>query len=47
MYEIVNLMDGNRDLCEITEVISAQYGPTDIVDVQKFVADLKYAHLVK
>ena len=47
MYEIVNLMDGDRDLCEITEVISAQYGPTDIADVQKFVADLKYAHLVK
>ncbi len=47
MYEVVNLMDGDRDLCEITEVVSAQYGPTDIADVQRFVADLRRIHLVK
>jgi len=47
MYEIVNLMDGDRDLCEIMEVVSAQYGPTEIADVQRFVADLKFGHLIK
>ncbi|MDQ1371344.1 MAG: hypothetical protein QG582_258 [Candidatus Thermoplasmatota archaeon] len=46
-YEIVNLMDGERDLCEITEVISAQYGPTQIEDVLRFYSDLRSARLVE
>ena len=47
MYDIVNLMDGERDLCEITEVVSAEYGPTNMDDVLRFVADLKRARLVE
>lgn len=47
MYEIVNLMDGERDLCEITESVSGQYGPTPIEDVLKFYTDLKSARLVE
>ena len=46
MYEIVNLMDGRRDLNEITEFVSAEYGPTDHGDVLKFVEDLKRIRLV-
>lgn len=46
MYEILNLMDGERDLCEIAESVSAQYGPTDIEDVLRFYTDLKGMRLV-
>ncbi len=46
MYEIANLMDGDRDLCEIVEVVSAEYGQTDIADALKFLTDLKAARLV-
>jgi aminopeptidase YwaD len=47
MYEIVNLMDGERDLCEITEVVATEYGPTELGDVLRFVSDLKAARLVE
>lgn len=46
MYDIVNLMDGDRDMCEITELVSAQYGPTEIEDVLRFVGDLRSAGYV-
>lgn len=46
-YEVVNLMDGERDLCEITEAVSAEYGPTDIAEITRFVEDLRAARLVK
>jgi aminopeptidase YwaD len=46
MYEIVNLMDGKRDLSEITDFVSAEYGHTDHRDVLRFVEDLKRIRLV-
>ncbi len=46
MYEVVNLMDGKRNLNEITDFVSAEYGPTDRRDVLRFVEDLKTIHLV-
>lgn len=46
MYEIVNLMDGKRNLNEITDFVSAEYGPTDRGDVLRFVEDLKRIRLV-
>lgn len=46
MYEVLNLMDGERDLCEIMEVVSTEYGPTDIAAVLRFVDDLKSLRLV-
>ena len=46
MYEIVNLMDGRRNLNEITDFVSAEYGPTDHGDVLRFVEDLKRIRLV-
>ena len=46
MYEIVNLMDGKRDLNEITDFVSAEYGPTDHGDVLRFVEDLKRIRMV-
>ena len=46
MYEAVNLMDGERDLCEIAEFVSAEYTPTDIEDVLRFFSDLRVVKLV-
>lgn len=46
MYEIVNLMDGKRDLHEITRFVSAEYGRTDHRDVLRFIDDLKRMRLV-
>ena len=46
MYEIVNLMDGKRDLHELTRFVSAEYGRTDHRDVLRFIDDLKRMHLV-
>ncbi len=45
MYDVLNLMDGERDLCEIGEVVSAQFGPTEMGDLLRFVTDLKAAGL--
>ncbi len=47
MFEAVNLMDGERDLCEITEFVSSEYTPTDINDVIRYVSDLRAARLVR
>jgi len=41
MYEALNLMDGKRDIDEICEFVSAEYGPTDVEDLLKFLTDLK------
>ncbi|MDH3364461.1 MAG: DUF4910 domain-containing protein [Thermoplasmata archaeon] len=46
MYEVVNLMDGRRSLADITEFVSAEYGPTDHKNVLRFVQDLKSIELV-
>lgn len=47
MYEVISLMDGERDLCEIMEVVSAEYGQTDVRDILRFVEDLESLGLVK
>jgi aminopeptidase-like protein len=47
MYEVLNLMDGERDLCEIVEFVSAEYSQTDMGDVLRFVSDLRAARLVR
>jgi hypothetical protein len=47
MFEIINLMDGERDLCEIVEFVSAEYTPTEMEDVLRFVSDLKAARLAR
>jgi len=46
MYEIINLMDGKRCLNDITDFVSAEYGPTNHGDVLRFVEDLKKIRLV-
>jgi len=41
MFEIANLADGNRSVLEIRDVISAQFGETDLEFVVRFVEDMK------
>jgi len=40
-YEVVSMMDGKRNLWEITQVLSAEFGPTDPKAIVRFVNDLK------
>ena len=46
MYEVVNLIDGKRNVYDITVFVSAEYGPTDTKDVLRFLDDLKITRLV-
>lgn len=46
MAEILNFMDGKRTAHDITNAVSAEYSPTDLENVIKFLKDLKKAKLV-
>jgi hypothetical protein len=45
MLEIVNFMDGKRNAYDIAAAVSAEYGPTQLEHVRKFLKDLKKAKL--
>lgn len=45
-FEIINLMDGKRDLLEIRHIVSCEYSETDIEFVLHFAQDLKKLGLV-
>jgi Zn-dependent M28 family amino/carboxypeptidase len=45
-YEIVNFIDGNRSVVEITRAVSAEYGETELEHVLKFIRDLETAKFV-
>lgn len=45
-YEMVNLMDGRRDMLEIVRFVSAEYGPTDHEDVFRFLDDMREMRLI-
>lgn len=45
MLEIVNFMDGKRNAYDIAAAVSAEYGPTQLEHVQKFLKDLKKTKL--
>ncbi|MGD8539578.1 MAG: DUF4910 domain-containing protein [Candidatus Aminicenantes bacterium] len=47
MYEIVNLMDGQRTVLDIRHTISCEFGETDVAYVIHFVQDLKKIGLVE
>jgi hypothetical protein len=47
IYEIINLMDGQRNLLAIRHIVSCEYDETDIEFVLHFVEDLKKMELVK
>jgi len=44
--EIVNYLDGKRTVCEITEALSAEYGPTDLAHVLTYLRDLEKLKLI-
>lgn len=44
--EIVNFMDGRRTVYEITEALSAEYGPTNHAHVMRYLRDLEKMRLV-
>jgi hypothetical protein len=44
--ELVNYIDGKRTVCEITEALSAEYGPTDHAHVLRYLRDLEKMKLV-
>ena len=44
--EIVNYMDGARTVHDITDALTAEYGPTDHAHVLKFLRDLEKMNLV-
>jgi len=44
--ELVNLIDGKRTVCEITEALSAEYRPTDHAHVTRYLRDLEKIRLV-
>ena len=46
MFEMVNLMDGNRNLREITEFVSAEFGHTEQGAVVRFADDLERLRLI-
>jgi len=46
-YEIINLMDGQRNLLAIRHIISCEYDETDVEFVLHFVEDLEKMGLVK
>jgi len=46
-YEIVNLMDGKRNLLDIRHIVSCEYDETDVEFVLHFIEDLKKLGLVK
>ncbi|NIM90107.1 MAG: DUF4910 domain-containing protein [Candidatus Aminicenantes bacterium] len=46
-YEIINLMDGQRNLLAIRHIVSCEYDETDIEFILHFVEDLKKMGLVK
>jgi len=45
-FEIINLMDGKRNLLEIRDIVSCEYGETDIEFVLHFAEDLKKMGLI-
>ncbi len=45
-FEIINLMDGKRNLLEIRHIVSCEFGETDIEFVLHFVEDLKKLGLI-
>jgi hypothetical protein len=47
MYEIINLMDGQRSVLDIRHIISCEFGETDIEYVLHYVQDLKKVGLVE
>ena len=47
VYEIMNLMDGQRNLLAIRHIISCEYNETEIEFVLHFVEDLKKMGLVE
>ncbi|UCE91059.1 MAG: DUF4910 domain-containing protein [Methanobacteriota archaeon] len=46
MYELLSLSDGRRDLREIAEFVSAEFGPTNHRNVLRYVKCLRDANLV-
>jgi len=44
--ELVNLIDGRRTIHEITESLSAEYGPTQYAHVMRYLRDLEKIRLV-
>jgi hypothetical protein len=44
--EIVNYMDGKRTVYEITEALSAEYGPTNHAHVMRYMRDLEKMRLI-
>lgn len=47
IYEIINLMDGQRNLLAIRHIVSCEYDETDVEFVLHFVEDLKKMGLVE
>jgi hypothetical protein len=47
MPEILNFMDGKRNLLEISRAVSAEYGQTNIEHVLKYLRDLEKCGLVQ
>ena len=45
-YEILNLMDGRRNMDEIVKFVSAEFGPTSSRDVLRFLDDLRDTRLI-
>ena len=45
-FEIINLMDGKRNFLEIRDIVSCEYGETDIEFVLHFAEDLKKMGLI-
>ncbi|UCC39119.1 MAG: DUF4910 domain-containing protein [Candidatus Aminicenantes bacterium] len=46
IYEIVNLMDGNRSLLDIRHIVSCEYNETDVEFILHFAGDLKKLKLI-
>ena len=46
MQEILNFADGERTAYDISKAVSAEYTPTDVEDVLKFLRDLEKIKLV-
>ena len=45
-YEILNLMDGRRNMDEIVKFVSAEFGPTSSGDAIRFLDDLRDTRLI-
>ena len=46
-YEVVNFIDGTRNLKEVRDAVSSEYGPQNLKDIIDFVEILKNAGLVE